>query len=728
MHPDRGEVAVQNLAAPDDPPRRWTFDAVYDDSSTQQQVYDETCRPVVDSVLEGYNATIFAYGQTGAGKTHTMEGLRDPPEMKGVIPNTFDHIFQAITDDKSGKEYLVRASFLEIYKEEVRDLLSKTPKQKLDLKQHPKKGVYVKGLTTHAVKSIEEIDDLLTKGKKHRQVAFTHMNDGSSRSHSIFQITVETSEPGPNPGKNLIKAGMLSLVDLAGSERQAKTQATGEQLEEAKKINLSLSTLGLVIKALATGDKSVYVPYRSSQLTRLLENSLGGNSKTVMLAAVGPAGWNFDETVGTLRYADRAKSIQNKVQLDLDPKDAMLLKFQEEIEKLKAMLSAEGKDPNAALADGSGGAASGGGAHAGMSMEAMKQLQASGSLSDKEREELQKEMDDREAKLAESEKQRVEMESQLKELQDRVLQSGAELASKEDRNKAALRKAAAKIKEEKRKSEEEKRKSEEAALQLQLQKKEWQKDSDDKSKLIEMLDNKVKDTEAHLADTAQEFNREMGEKLDIIRELTQQLKLKMLIIDHFVPPDEAVKIERRAEWNEGEDEWFIPKLDYSGNAVRMGRPESALGLSRPVTAYAAANGRTGDQALAARFRTENVLNLDLDMPMRTTQDWDPNEIAMASAERAELARAGAGAATADAMGALYYSYDEPSRQEMKSRGGSRGVSRGGSRESQGVKGGVRAVRRPGSAAHGDRVKSRGGQEGASYPTAVGLVSSGKHFA
>ena len=240
---------------------------------------------------------------------------------------------------------MIRASYLEIYNEEVRDLLSKNPKNRLELKEKPDSGVYVKDLSYFAVKGVDEIDDVLKIGMKNRSMGSTNMNATSSRSHSLFSITIERSEIGAD-GKQHIRAGKLNMVDLAGSERIAKTGATGVQLKEATKINLSLSTLCHVISAL-TDPKATYVPYRDSKLTRLLQDSLGGNTKTLMISNVGPADYNYDETMNTLRYASRAKNIKNKPKINEDPKDALLREYQDEITKLREQLLMlnQGMDP-----------------------------------------------------------------------------------------------------------------------------------------------------------------------------------------------------------------------------------------------------------------------------------------------------------------------------------------------------------------------------------------------
>lgn len=260
MYPDRGVVELRNLNKnSSEPSKTFTFDAVYDWNSKQAEIYDETARPLVNCILEGFNCTIFAYGQTGTGKTYTMEGIRADPEKRGIIPNSFEHIFNHIARSQN-QQYLVRSSYLEIYQEEVRDLLAKDQTKRLELKERADVGIYVKDLSSFVCKSIKEIEHVMTVGNQNRAVGATNMNEHSSRSHAIFIITVEHSEIGVD-GKSHIRVGKLNLVDLAGSERQAKTGAVGQRQKEAIKINLSLSALGNVISALVDG-KSSHIPYR----------------------------------------------------------------------------------------------------------------------------------------------------------------------------------------------------------------------------------------------------------------------------------------------------------------------------------------------------------------------------------------------------------------------------------------------------------------------------------
>jgi hypothetical protein len=332
----RNNISVRNPDEPENAKQKsFTFDYAYGTNSTQKVVYEQCASGIVASVLDGYNGTIFAYGQTGTGKTWTMDGDRNSATEKGIMSRSFEHIFKVIRGT-TDKQFLVRCSMLELYNEEVRDLLTKND-EKLKLRRNQDGTVFVEQLSTHEVKDEHQCLKLLDKGAGNKEVAATDMNERSSRSHCIFTLIVESSQQreGDEP---LVMKGKLNLVDLAGSERQKKTNATGKQFKEACSINLSLVTLGNVIQALVEKNSS-HVPYRDSKLTQLLEDSLGGNAKTLMLAAIGPADYNYDETCNTLRYADRAKKIKNDPKINENPKDAKIREMQEEIEKLKMRLA-----------------------------------------------------------------------------------------------------------------------------------------------------------------------------------------------------------------------------------------------------------------------------------------------------------------------------------------------------------------------------------------------------
>ena len=306
--------------------QNFTFDHVYDELSTQEFVYENTAKHSVLSVLEGYNATILAYGQTGTGKTYTMEGFKysagDP--QRGIVPRSMEEIFRFIQMQSSqNTTFMVRASYLQIYNEVISDLL-KIDRTSLQIREDKKKGVFVEGLSEWAVRSPNEIYSLMQKGALSRATATTKMNDLSSRSHAVFIIIVEQMTQlddqydDPEDAPKQIKVGKLNLVDLAGSERVRVTGATGKRLEESKKINQSLSCLGNVIAALTDQKPRSHIPYRDSKLTRLLEDSLGGNCKTTMMAMISPSSDAFGESLSTLKFATRAKKIKNEAKINED--------------------------------------------------------------------------------------------------------------------------------------------------------------------------------------------------------------------------------------------------------------------------------------------------------------------------------------------------------------------------------------------------------------------------
>ncbi|CAI2162172.1 13812_t:CDS:10 [Funneliformis geosporum] len=316
----------------------FTFDRIFPPETHQKFFFDESIKPIVDDVIGGYNGTVFAYGQTGSGKTHTMMGDMDNDEFKGLIPRIVEQIFQSIISSPSTMEYTVKVSYMEIYMEKIRDLLN-PQNDNLPIHEEKNRGVYVKGLLEVYVSSVQEVYEVMKRGGNARIVAYTNMNAESSRSHSIFVITVNQK----NLSDGSVKSGKLSLVDLAGSEKVGKTGASGQTLEEAKKINKSLSALGMVINALTDG-KSTHIPYRDSKLTRILQESLGGNSRTTLIINCSPSSFNEAETLGTLRFGMRAKSIKNKakVNAELSPTElkALLKKAKSEAVSFQQYIAA----------------------------------------------------------------------------------------------------------------------------------------------------------------------------------------------------------------------------------------------------------------------------------------------------------------------------------------------------------------------------------------------------
>ncbi|EDR14840.1 kinesin heavy chain [Laccaria bicolor S238N-H82] len=294
----------------------FTFDRVFPMGTKQHEVFDYGVKDIVKDVLDGYNGTVFAYGQTGSGKTFTMMGADiDSDELKGIIPRITEQIFHSIVESDAHLEYLVKVSYMEIYLERIRDLLA-PQNDNLQVHEEKSKGVYVKNLSDYYVSSAREVYEIMRTGGAARVVTSTNMNAESSRSHSIFLITIQQR----NTETGAQKTGNLYLVDLAGSEKVGKTGASGQTLEEAKKINKSLSALGMVINAL-TDSKAKHIPYRDSKLTRILQESLGGNSRTTLIINCSPSSYNEAETLSTLRFGIRAKSIKNtaRVNAELSP-------------------------------------------------------------------------------------------------------------------------------------------------------------------------------------------------------------------------------------------------------------------------------------------------------------------------------------------------------------------------------------------------------------------------
>ncbi|KAL9044482.1 MAG: hypothetical protein Q9214_002379, partial [Letrouitia sp. 1 TL-2023] len=291
----------------------FTFDRVFDTYSRQTDVFDFSIRSTVDDILNGYNGTVFAYGQTGAGKSYTMMGSDiDDNEQRGIIPRIVEQMFTSILRSPGNIEYTVRVSYMEIYMERIRDLLM-PQNDNLPIHEDKSRGVYVKGLLEIYVSSVQEVLEVMRRGGASRATAATNMNQESSRSHSIFVITITQK----NVETGSAKSGQLFLVDLAGSEKVGKTGASGQTLEEAKKINRSLSALGMVINSLTDG-KSTHIPYRDSKLTRILQESLGGNSRTTLIINCSPSSYNDAETISTLRFGVRAKTIKNKPKINAE--------------------------------------------------------------------------------------------------------------------------------------------------------------------------------------------------------------------------------------------------------------------------------------------------------------------------------------------------------------------------------------------------------------------------
>ncbi|XP_034636937.1 kinesin-like protein KIF1A isoform X8 [Trachemys scripta elegans] len=353
-------TTIVNPKQPKETPKSFSFDYSYWSHTTpedinyasQKQVYQDIGEEMLQHAFEGYNVCIFAYGQTGAGKSYTMMG-RQEKDQQGIIPQLCEDLFSRINDTTNDNmSYSVEVSYMEIYCERVRDLLNPKNKGNLRVREHPLLGPYVEDLSKLAVTSYNDIQDLMDSGNKARTVAATNMNETSSRSHAVFNIIFTQKRHDAETDVTTEKVSKISLVDLAGSERADSTGAKGTRLKEGANINKSLTTLGKVISALAEMDsgpnknkkkkKTDFIPYRDSVLTWLLRENLGGNSRTAMVAALSPADINYDETLSTLRYADRAKQIRCNAVINEDPNNKLIRELKDEVARLRDLLYAQG--------------------------------------------------------------------------------------------------------------------------------------------------------------------------------------------------------------------------------------------------------------------------------------------------------------------------------------------------------------------------------------------------
>ncbi|XP_039611573.1 kinesin-like protein KIF1B isoform X20 [Polypterus senegalus] len=347
-------TTIINPKNPKEPAKSFSFDYSYwshtslEDPcfASQYLVYNDIGKEMLQHAFEGYNVCIFAYGQTGAGKSYTMMGKQEEGQ-EGIIPQLCEELFEKINDNSNEEiSYSVEVSYMEIYCERVRDLLNPKNKGNLRVREHPLLGPYVEDLSKLAVTSYTDIADLMDAGNKARTVAATNMNETSSRSHAVFTIVFTQRKHDSETDLSTEKVSKISLVDLAGSERADSTGAKGTRLKEGANINKSLTTLGKVISALAEVSKKKkktdFIPYRDSVLTWLLRENLGGNSRTAMVAALSPADINYDETLSTLRYADRAKQIKCNAVINEDPNAKLVRELKEEVTRLKDLLRAQG--------------------------------------------------------------------------------------------------------------------------------------------------------------------------------------------------------------------------------------------------------------------------------------------------------------------------------------------------------------------------------------------------
>ena len=576
---DRSTASV-HITNPQNQVINFTFDYGFPEDITQEEVYEETAAPIVSGVLEGFNGTIFAYGQTGTGKTYSMDGKRDG-EHRGIMPRAFDHIFEYIAANSDSHEFLVTVTYVEIYNNELRDLLAEKHEQPLKIREDPQHGVVIKGVAIHKVKSVNELHALLDYGKKNRVVRKTNMNAESSRSHSILTVNIETLTK--IDGQDHVRSARLNLVDLAGSERVAKTGAEGVGFQEGVNINYELMILGNCIAAL-TAKNVTHVPYRDSKLTMLLRDSLGGNARTMMIAALGPASYNFSETMSTLRYAERAKKIENKPKVNMDPKDALLLKLKEELAELESKIAQ--KDQLSAQMGASDDVI-----HAMEEKleEQRAEMAKANNMVQKEKDELMKKMEERRLEIENEKKKRESYQKKLDELQKILSTSDkSQLLAKTVQNESAIKEAKEKlrIREEKSKKLQEefearRKRRELVAAQLSS----IQEDYGNVKAEFKECAEEYKNLKVLLPEMYRTINEDREEIATTIENLNKDLDLYTQIVENFIPVGEVDRIKKSAKYDEESEKWVIQSFDKKQlvqQVLSLERPKSAIGCLRPT--------------------------------------------------------------------------------------------------------------------------------------------------
>ncbi|XP_044740972.1 kinesin-like protein Klp68D [Chrysoperla carnea] len=623
VYPKRGVIEIKN---PKDNHhgeqlKSFTYDAVYDWNSTQQDIYDTTIRPLVTSVLEGFNGCVFAYGQTGTGKTYTMEGTQQSSEHIGIIPKTFGQIWSHINRTKD-MEYLVSVSYLEIHLEEIKDLLKRDHTHKLEIREYIGKGVIIPDLHTITCKSAEDMLYVMNMGNKNRTVGCTNMNEHSSRSHAIFCVTIEMC----NTADDTFKVGKLNLIDLAGSERQSKTGATAERLKEASKINRALSALGNVISALA--ENSPHIPYRDSKLTRLLQDSLGGNSKTIMIANISPSSYNYDESLTTLRYAHRAKTIKNRPIKNEDPKDVKLREYQDEIKRLKLLIEQRKQQEKTIIIK---------------KVKKVKKETEASSPSPGASEDINKSTtsinneENIEVQLKYEREKTDELAKRLQSLESQLIRGGKNILDEMNEKQIQLEQQLNEIAERKKRETEMQQMlelEEETNIEFRSGFSNLQQEAELKSRKLKKLFQRLQNMKQEISDLKLEHNRDCRE-MEITQEsLVKELKLKIMIIDNFVPIDDKQYMLNNARYDDNLDEWILPtqqnNLQNTTNdqVIKIThRPLARPELDRPYSEYALNKMRSFD--CPYRFKSENILNLNLDMPQKTTSVYKRPDVSPA---------------------------------------------------------------------------------------------------
>ncbi|KAL5109417.1 Kinesin-like protein KIF3B [Taenia crassiceps] len=605
------------------------------------------CRPMDKKEIdEGHASCVSVDESSGDVEVKSMKG--------GLAGNSVIYTFDAVygpsyVNGSKSTQFLIRVSYLEIYKEEIRDLLRKGSTKQLKIKETPDRGVYVADISTVLTRSVKEIEKLMSIGHNNRSIGATNMNEQSSRSHAIFIVTVESCEID-HDGQSHIRVGKLNLVDLAGSERQSKTHSEGERLIEATRINLSLHTLGNVISALVD-EKCTHVPYRDSKLTRLLQDSLGGNSKTVMVANIGPSSHNYDETINTLRYASRAKNIKNTPKINDDPKDALLREYQGEIQRLKQLLSSRGRpsihlncidevdDPHESYGSEEDSGADGDAylkeRQKKLAFEKEEIINDQNRIAE-EKTHLLEELERKNTRIKEEQTQTAELEAKLRSLESKLL-GGETKAVVEERTRmqaealAQHRRRLAAHQRHEHRMRARVRAESDNVLTLQEGFSSLRQEVEVYTSKLKKLFDRIQKIKQETKDLQDEHIIERQKREEIQGQMLRNMKLRQLILENFVPPEDKRRLEERAYFDEEVGLWRFKPADYATHLTEGSFattapliPPSALGRRRSICRYAHLVARLNT---SMRFRGENILHLDLDPLPRTTLDYEPPELA-----------------------------------------------------------------------------------------------------
>nr|CAD7576998.1 unnamed protein product [Timema californicum] len=474
---------------------------------------------------------------------------------------------------------------------------------------------------------MNEIEHVMVVGNMNRSIGATNMNEHSSRSHAIFVVTIEMGATEASV-KKLIRVGKLNLVDLAGSERQSKTGASGARLKEASKINLSLSALGNVISALVDG-KTTHIPYRDSKLTRILQDSLGGNSKTVMVANIGPASYNYDESLTTLRYANRAKNIKNKPRVNEDPKDALLRQYQQEIARLKVLLAEKHKivemraqAQNQKKERESKKTQPTPDIPSDITEEELKRKIMNGEIiiSPEMNQKLIEEIERKKQEVIRERKETEKLQAQLMFMESKLLSGGKNIVDHTNEQQRALELRKQEIAERKKREVEMRQKleiQEANSMEFRETFTNLKQEAEVKTRKLKKLFSKLQATKLEMNDLTEEFNRDRRELELTQNDILRELKKKYMIIENFIPSDEKIKLMSRFRYDDETDAWSLLPLEIEDN-IPFKRPVNCDGDRRPISDFGRVAIKVGR---SHRYHGENIVNLEMEAHARTTNDY-----------------------------------------------------------------------------------------------------------